>query len=100
MSSPDAVRALAHELTHFTVKVKNISKDMMVEFYNSIPENDSIRQVIDNDPYYSQQSVEVRAEEVLAETLAQMLTRRYRGRLHQESTFKYMLRQIVRVVRV
>ena len=56
---------------------------MMVEFYNSIPENDSIRQVIDNDPYYSQQSVEVRAEEVLAETLAQMLTRRYRGRLHQ-----------------
>ena len=99
LSSPDAVRALAHELTHFTVKVKNISKDMMVEFYNSVPENDSIRQVIDNDPYYSQQSVEVRAEEVLAETLAQMLTRRYRGRLHQESTFKYMLRQIVRVVR-
>ena len=99
LSSPDAVRALAHELTHFTVKVKNISQDMMVEFYNSVPENDSIRQVIDNDPYYSQQSVEVRAEEVLAETLAQMLTRRYRGRLHQESTFKYMLRQIVRVVR-
>ena len=26
LSSPDAVRALAHELTHFTVKVKNISK--------------------------------------------------------------------------
>lgn len=99
LSSPDAVRALAHELTHFTVKVKNISKDMMVEFYNSVPENDSIRQVIDSDPFYSQQSVEVRAEEVLAETLAQMLTRRYRGRLHQESTFKYMLRQIVRVVR-
>jgi len=99
LSSPDAVRALAHELTHFTVKVKNISKDMMVEFYNSVPENDSIRQVIDSDPYYSQQSVEVRAEEVLAETLAQMLTNRYRGRLHQESTFKYMLRQIVRVVR-
>tara|TARA_B100000035_G_scaffold92368_2_gene78033 strand:- start:1104 stop:9533 length:8430 start_codon:yes stop_codon:yes gene_type:complete len=99
LSSPDAVRALAHELTHFTVKVKNISKDMMVEFYNSVPENDSIRQVIDSDPFYSQQSVEVRAEEVLAETLAQMLTNRYRGRLHQESTFKYMLRQIVRVVR-
>lgn len=99
LTAPSALRALAHELTHFTVKVKNISPETMVEFYNSVPENDSIRQVIDSDPYYSQQSVEVRAEEVLAETLAQMLTGRYRGRLHQESTFKYMLRQLVRAVR-
>jgi hypothetical protein len=99
LTAPSALRALAHELTHFTVKVKNISPETMVEFYNSVPENDSIRQAIDSDPYYSQQSVEVRAEEVLAETLAQMLTGRYRGRLHQESTFKYMLRQLVRAVR-
>lgn len=99
LSTPDAVRALAHELTHFTVKVKNISTDMMIEFYNSVPDTDPIKAKINKDPYYSQQSEAVRAEEVLAETLAQMLTRRYRGRLHQESTFKYMLRQIVRVVR-
>ena len=99
MAATDAVRVISHELTHFTIKVKNISKETMVAFYESIPDTDPIKTLIDSDPYYSQQSVEVRAEEVVAETLAQMLTRRYRGRLHQESTFKYILRQIVRTAR-
>lgn len=98
------VESLAHELVHFGIKMKNITPEMMVDMYNSIPDTDFNKQFIENDPYYKDLTIADRAEEYIAFTLGEMVENRYRGPITRrsgeyENKVQYFIRQIIRAVR-
>ena len=98
------VESLAHELVHFGIKMKNITPEMMVDMYNSIPDTDFNKQFIENDPYYKDLDTAAKAEEYIAYTLGEMVENRYRGPITRrsgefENKVQYFIRQIIRAVR-
>lgn len=98
------VESLAHELVHFGIKMKNITPEMMVDMYNSIPDTDFNKQFIENDPYYKDLNIADKAEEYIAYTLGEMVENRYRGPITRrsgeyENKIQYFIRQIIRAIR-
>tara|TARA_R100001594_G_scaffold32864_3_gene61070 strand:+ start:21107 stop:31054 length:9948 start_codon:yes stop_codon:yes gene_type:complete len=88
---------LSHELVHLAVKLKNLPEAGMIEWYRALPENTFYKQKVNTTDAYKNLPEAKKAEEVLAMVLAEMSTQRYGGRLHRESGFQYLLRQILRM---
>lgn len=86
-----------HELVHLAVQLKKLPEAGMLDWYRQLPSDNYHKAFIENDPVYSQETEAVKAEEAMAMILSEMSTRRYTGRLQNESGFQYLMRQVIRL---